>query len=487
MWSFYTYRGQSVQKHRSNYREDEVEESGAQVAGAHVEGSTDAEENPRPEEDDDYEPEERKKKKGKKRKGRSEDKRGKKKKKKKKSESGDGGKFEMGTHISSILATLMDIKLTNPNALQESDYGGGAVAPGADADMDVDDSDYTSNRKSRKSSSRKSNHGAAPSTPAASTQSQEPSTGMPTVDEVCNTFGLQDVPIEYTDADFQNLTTYKLFQQHVRPLLSKENPKVPISKLMMLVAAKWRDFSEMNPHTQPEVDVSTQSVDEDRNSRSNRSAMVQEDEEDEEDDDSDRKKKSRSSRMKKGKKASKVPTLKIKLGKRRRGSSDDEVEGSGQGSDRDSDMEFEQMLADAEDVPPENDAKSNEANNEAPVDPPPRKKAKTKFGNKSKKKKSKKAASKFPDGETDHQDYCEVCQQGGEIILCDTCPRAYHLVCLEPELEETPEGKWSCPHFAKMKVPPTMTTSTWNSVECAKTVANCFVATVVRAPIIRTV
>ncbi|KAG7157237.1 Chromodomain-helicase-DNA-binding protein Mi-2-like, partial [Homarus americanus] len=42
-------------------------------------------------------------------------------------------------------------------------------------------------------------------------------------------------------------------------------------------------------------------------------------------------------------------------------------------------------------------------------------------------------------------DYCEVCQQGGEIILCDTCPKAYHLVCLEPELEEAPEGKWSCP------------------------------------------
>lgn len=46
----------------------------------------------------------------------------------------------------------------------------------------------------------------------------------------------------------------------------------------------------------------------------------------------------------------------------------------------------------------------------------------------------------------EHQDYCEVCQQGGEIILCDTCPKAYHLVCLEPELEEAPEGKWSCPH-----------------------------------------
>ena len=48
--------------------------------------------------------------------------------------------------------------------------------------------------------------------------------------------------------------------------------------------------------------------------------------------------------------------------------------------------------------------------------------------------------------ETDHQDYCEVCQQGGEIILCDTCPRAYHLVCLDPELDRAPEGRWSCPH-----------------------------------------
>lgn len=47
--------------------------------------------------------------------------------------------------------------------------------------------------------------------------------------------------------------------------------------------------------------------------------------------------------------------------------------------------------------------------------------------------------------QTDHQDYCEVCQQGGEIILCDTCPKAYHLVCLDPDMEEPPEGRWSCP------------------------------------------
>ncbi|EGI69818.1 Chromodomain-helicase-DNA-binding protein Mi-2-like protein [Acromyrmex echinatior] len=378
-----------------------MDETGGQVSnvGQQVDGSSEAEESQRLEEDDDYEPEERKKKKGKKRKARSEDKKGKKKKKKKKSDSGD-----------------------------ESDFGGGEAGDAAG-----EDSDYAVNRKSRKSSSRKSS-----SHNTSTTQSQEPTTGMPTIEEVCNTFGLTDVQIEYSDADFQNLTTYKLFQQHVRPLLAKENPKVPMSKLMMLVAAKWRDFSELNPHTQPDADVSSTNVDDDsRNARTNRSGAMQEAEEEEEDDeDSDRKRKSRGSRAKKGKKASKVPTLKIKLGKRKRGSSDEEAEGSAAGSAADSDMEFEQMLADAEETPG--------------AEPPVRRKAKTKIGNKTKKKKKTKTTSKFPDGEeglqTDHQDYCEVCQQGGEIILCDTCPRAYHLVCLEPEMEETPEGKWSCAH-----------------------------------------
>uniref|UniRef100_A0A4W3HKP8 Chromodomain helicase DNA binding protein 5 n=1 Tax=Callorhinchus milii TaxID=7868 RepID=A0A4W3HKP8_CALMI len=67
-------------------------------------------------------------------------------------------------------------------------------------------------------------------------------------------------------------------------------------------------------------------------------------------------------------------------------------------------------------------------------------------------RKSGKRKRKLEDGdgyETDHQDYCEVCQQGGEIILCDTCPRAYHLVCVEPALETAPQGRWSCMHCEK--------------------------------------
>ena len=56
---------------------------------------------------------------------------------------------------------------------------------------------------------------------------------MPTVQQVCEQWGLNDVDLEYTDADFQNLTTYKLFQQSYRPRIKAENPKVPISKLVM--------------------------------------------------------------------------------------------------------------------------------------------------------------------------------------------------------------------------------------------------------------
>merc|ERR1711997_347971 len=68
---------------------------------------------------------------------------------------------------------------------------------------------------------------------------------MPTVDQVCEQYGLNDVDLEYSDADYTNLTTYKLFQQNFRPRVQAENPKVPMSKLMMLVAAKWREFTSL--------------------------------------------------------------------------------------------------------------------------------------------------------------------------------------------------------------------------------------------------
>merc|ERR1719464_1606179 len=117
------------------------------------------------------------------------------------------------------------------------------------------------------------------------------------------------------------------------------------------------------------------------------------------------------------------------------GASDSEEEEKRKG---DSDEEFENMLAEAEDsMAPEDQEVVEQARKEKKEK---KGKPKIKIG---KKKKD------FANDETEHQEYCEVCKQGGEIILCDTCPRAYHLVCLEPELSEPPEGKWSCPYCEK--------------------------------------
>ncbi|WOG89550.1 hypothetical protein DCAR_0208788 [Daucus carota subsp. sativus] len=40
---------------------------------------------------------------------------------------------------------------------------------------------------------------------------------------------------------------------------------------------------------------------------------------------------------------------------------------------------------------------------------------------------------------------CVVCDLGGNLLCCDSCPRTYHLQCLDPPLKRIPNGKWQCP------------------------------------------
>uniref|UniRef100_A0A8D2JSI4 Autoimmune regulator n=1 Tax=Sciurus vulgaris TaxID=55149 RepID=A0A8D2JSI4_SCIVU len=42
------------------------------------------------------------------------------------------------------------------------------------------------------------------------------------------------------------------------------------------------------------------------------------------------------------------------------------------------------------------------------------------------------------------QTRCALCRDGGELICCDGCPRAFHLACLSPPLREIPSGTWRC-------------------------------------------
>uniref|UniRef100_A0A7N8YH69 Chromodomain helicase DNA binding protein 5 n=1 Tax=Mastacembelus armatus TaxID=205130 RepID=A0A7N8YH69_9TELE len=214
-------------------------------------------------------------------------------------------------------------------------------------------------------------------------------------------WGLEDVQYGFTEDDYKTITNYKAFSQFLRPLIAKKNPKIPMSKMMTVLGAKWREFSANNPFKGASATAVAAAV------------------------------------------AAAVETVTV--------------------------------------TQPTSVSSSQLSSQLGPV-----KKAKTKEG----KGKAQGTVAEhifleiiplqltfgslsafkwlslcgdFPclllpvpspeedgDGyETDHQDYCEVCQQGGEIILCDTCPRAYHLVCLDPELEKAPEGKWSCPHCEK--------------------------------------
>uniref|UniRef100_A0A8D1R3W7 Chromodomain helicase DNA binding protein 3 n=1 Tax=Sus scrofa TaxID=9823 RepID=A0A8D1R3W7_PIG len=251
------------------------------------------------------------------------------------------------------------------------------------------------------------------------------------------------------------------------PLIAKKNPKIPMSKMMTILGAKWREFSANNPFKgsaaavaaaaaaaaaavaeqvsaavssatpiapsgppalppPPAADIQPPPI---------RRAKTKEGK------GPGHKRRSKSPRVPDGRKklrGKKMAPLKIKLGllggKRKKG-------GSTQGPDEGPEPEAEESDLDSGSV------HSASGRPDGPV-----RTKKLKRGRPGRKKKKvlgcpAVAGEEEVDGyETDHQDYCEVCQQGGEIILCDTCPRAYHLVCLDPELDRAPEGKWSCPH-----------------------------------------
>jgi chromodomain-helicase-DNA-binding protein 4 len=91
----------------------------------------------------------------------------------------------------------------------------------SDADPDEDESeDFTPKAKaSKRSKSASATPASAAATPAAAER-------PPTVQEVCDNFGVNDVDLDYTEADYQNLTTYKLFLSNYKARIQAANPKV---------------------------------------------------------------------------------------------------------------------------------------------------------------------------------------------------------------------------------------------------------------------
>jgi hypothetical protein len=55
-------------------------------------------------------------------------------------------------------------------------------------------------------------------------------------------------------------------------------------------------------------------------------------------------------------------------------------------------------------------------------------------------------AALVEDAGIENYDVCGKCGFGGELICCDSCPKAFHLSCLPPRMRDIPEGQWACPH-----------------------------------------
>jgi hypothetical protein len=50
--------------------------------------------------------------------------------------------------------------------------------------------------------------------------------------------------------------------------------------------------------------------------------------------------------------------------------------------------------------------------------------------------------------EDEHNDRCEVCNIGGNMLCCDYCTLVFHMSCLKPPLHRVPPGEWLCPACA---------------------------------------
>ncbi|XP_056154918.1 chromodomain-helicase-DNA-binding protein 4a isoform X3 [Lampris incognitus] len=338
---------------------------------------------------------------------------------------------------------------------------------------DSEGSDYTPGRKKKKRASsskdkKRSSTGGDRSTGGSSSASKrkdpEPeeeeedddddSSEPKTSSQLLDDWGMEDIDHIFTEEDYRSLTNYKAFSQFVRPLIAAKNPKIAVSKMMMVLGAKWREFSTNNPlrgAAAANAALATANVPAAVDNMVSevtpaapppptpaepaappapplRKAKTKEGK------GPNARKKSKPApkpqEKKNNSKTKKVAPLKIKLGgfnsKRKRSSSEED--------EPDVDSDFDDGSMNSVSVSDGSNSRSSRAKKKPSKSKPKKKKVEVEDG----------------DGyETDHQDYCEVCQQGGEIILCDTCPRAYHMVCLDPDMEKAPEGTWSCPHCEK--------------------------------------
>ncbi|CAJ0965693.1 unnamed protein product [Ranitomeya imitator] len=310
-------------------------------------------------------------------------------------------------------------------------------------------------------------------------------------------WGLEDVDHVFTDDDYHTLTNYKAFSQFMRPLIAKKNPKIPMSKMMTILGAKWREFSANNPFkSSPAVvaaaaaaaaaAVAEQVTVALPDSASVFQAVPIRRAKTKEGKGPGHKKPYKSTRMsepkrKPGKK--KMTLLKIKLGgvKRKAGSSSEEMEHPEVSDLEDSSVHSSSAPSDSSGRvkrkrgrPAGKKKKKVVVEEGISLERAMKRTTRTTVRSASKAARSS-CATRVPglspgekegvqweakeleeeeleehrrdrrEEEDDHMEFCRVCKDGGELLCCDACVSSYHIHCLNPPLPDIPHGEWLCP------------------------------------------
>ncbi|CAD6191489.1 unnamed protein product [Caenorhabditis auriculariae] len=286
-----------------------------------------------------------------------------------------------------------------------------------DDEMDAEDTVASSATPSeKKKSSKKSRKGGSKKSKKGKMDHPDPS--LATSEEMCAAIGLNDVTIEFTEEDYTGITSLKSFMNRIRPEVLRANPTSNVTKVYPLMQVKYREFQEELAAQGRQLAVK----------KPVKAAPPP---------------KAPAAPAGSGTPGAEKPIAPIKIRistrKKRREESD---------NDQDSDQEFEALIKQHERQQDEIERDKEERRASRQVARQDKKKQALEQA------KANKRAKKAKGEEEEHNDTCEICKQTGDVILCDTCPRVYHLVCIDENMEAVPEGEWSCPHCEEHGPPP---------------------------------
>ncbi|CAJ0577901.1 unnamed protein product, partial [Mesorhabditis spiculigera] len=272
-------------------------------------------------------------------------------------------------------------------------------------DEEVTEAELSTAGSSRSKSKKKGGKGKKGKKGKKNIDSGAPNPATASSDEIAEYHGFTNEDLEYSDEDFATITSLRAWTTTFRPRLMEINPGVNATKLLPLLNAKYREFQEeaLNSGKAPAKKVI------------GKSAAVA---------------------TPVAEKTEKVAPLKVRLSNRKRTRRNDDDDEGGN-----SDQEFDRLLREHDKNLDEQDREKEERKAERRQQKQTNKRAELEKAAADRKKRKEEGTL-----EEEHQDYCEACQKGGEVLLCDTCPKAYHMVCVDPDMEEAPEGVWCCPH-----------------------------------------